>query len=114
MAAKYGKVRVAEVLLERGAHPNAAGKVSPNLLPLSGEEPGQGIVKGTSRLSPACPSCEGQLCGENDLLHRPAAYSGRGCRLCCPTGPRRDEEVALGRPALPFVTSDQDLFWNAF
>lgn len=28
VAAKYGKARVAEVLLERDAHPNAAGKVS--------------------------------------------------------------------------------------
>lgn len=28
VAAKYGKVRVAELLLERNAHPNAAGKVS--------------------------------------------------------------------------------------
>lgn len=27
MAAKYGKVDVAELLLERGANPNAAGKV---------------------------------------------------------------------------------------
>lgn len=32
VAAKYGKVRVAELLLERDAHPNAAGKVS---MPLS-------------------------------------------------------------------------------
>lgn len=31
MAAKYGKVRVAELLLERQAHPNAAGKVSVGL-----------------------------------------------------------------------------------
>lgn len=28
MASKYGKVDVAELLLERGANPNAAGKVS--------------------------------------------------------------------------------------
>lgn len=28
VAAKYGKVRVAELLLEHDAHPNAAGKVS--------------------------------------------------------------------------------------
>lgn len=27
MASKYGKVDVAELLLERGANPNAAGKV---------------------------------------------------------------------------------------
>jgi hypothetical protein len=32
VAAKYGKVRVAELLLERDAHPNAAGKVSLSLL----------------------------------------------------------------------------------
>lgn len=31
VAAKYGKVRLAELLLERDAHPNAAGKVNPNL-----------------------------------------------------------------------------------
>lgn len=30
MAAKYGKVRMAELLLERNAQPNAAGKVSLN------------------------------------------------------------------------------------
>lgn len=28
VASKYGKVDVAELLLERGANPNAAGKVS--------------------------------------------------------------------------------------
>lgn len=29
VASKYGKVDVAELLLERGANPNAAGKVRP-------------------------------------------------------------------------------------
>lgn len=36
VAAKYGKVRVAELLLERDAHPNAAGKVSLSFPLLSG------------------------------------------------------------------------------
>lgn len=34
VAAKYGKVQVAKLLLEWAAHPNAAGKVSLNSLPL--------------------------------------------------------------------------------
>lgn len=38
VAAKYGKARVAEVLLERDAHPNAAGKVSVPLPPSLGSE----------------------------------------------------------------------------
>ena len=38
VAAKYGKARVAEVLLERDAHPNAAGKVSLNFPPSLGSE----------------------------------------------------------------------------
>ena len=42
MAAKYGKVRVAELLLERDAHPNAAGKVSLNpALPCSSQVRGK-------------------------------------------------------------------------
>lgn len=36
VAAKYGKVRLAEVLLERDAHPNAAGKVNFSFLLLLG------------------------------------------------------------------------------
>lgn len=39
VAAKYGKVRVAELLLERDAHPNAAGKVSLNFPPSLGSRP---------------------------------------------------------------------------
>lgn len=50
MAAKYGKARVAEVLLERGAHPNAAGKVSLSLLPLRGGA-GQVDLRSPSRLA---------------------------------------------------------------
>lgn len=33
VASKYGKVDVAELLLERGANPNAAGKVRQSVLP---------------------------------------------------------------------------------
>lgn len=36
VAAKYGKVRLAELLLERDAHPNAAGKVNLSFPLLSG------------------------------------------------------------------------------
>lgn len=34
VASKYGKVDVAELLLERGANPNAAGKVRQSALPV--------------------------------------------------------------------------------
>lgn len=34
VASKYGKVDVAELLLERGANPNAAGKVRQSVLPV--------------------------------------------------------------------------------
>lgn len=34
VASKYGKVDVAELLLERGANPNAAGKVRRPVLPV--------------------------------------------------------------------------------
>lgn len=37
MAAKYGKVDVAELLLERGANPNAAGKVCTQDLDVPGD-----------------------------------------------------------------------------
>lgn len=37
VASKYGKVDVAELLLERGANPNSAGKV---IVPEHGEEGG--------------------------------------------------------------------------
>lgn len=40
MAAKYGKVRVAELLLEHDAHPNAAGKVSLTPSQVRGQERG--------------------------------------------------------------------------
>lgn len=56
MAAKYGKVRVAELLLERDAHPNAAGKVSLNFSPsLSAEARAKGTLHGLRLL---CPSSE--------------------------------------------------------
>lgn len=37
VASKYGKVDVAELLLERGANPNAAGKVRQSVLFLSSD-----------------------------------------------------------------------------
>lgn len=40
VAAKYGKARMAELLLERDAHPNAAGKVCLTLRPIWGQGSG--------------------------------------------------------------------------
>ena len=108
MAAKYGKVRVAQLLLERGAHPDAAGKVSLTFPP-AGVQPGPrgSCARWSSPPEPtASPlrmgSRPGRMAsGETDLsdrdlalLERPGGPSERGC-CTAPSAPRtpRSEEV---------------------
>ena len=52
VAAKYGKVRMAELLLEHDAHPNAAGKVSLTSRSIWGQGSGVRVEPGWRRSFP--------------------------------------------------------------